>query len=261
MGVGLSDLLLQAPELAAYPHIRHGFSTRRGGVSTGVFASLNCGWKSGDDVANVAENRRRIAAALAVAPENLLTCQQIHSPTVLTVTTGWTPAERPEADAMVTDRPGLALGALSADCVPLLFADPVARIIGAAHAGWRGALLGVAENTVAAMKALGARPDNIIVAIGPCIWQQSYEVSPTFPAEFLALDVSYSRFFRAAPRPEHHLFDLPGFVTARLHSAGVQHIAPSLANTYTDELNFYSYRRNTHQQVNQIGSLLAAIAL
>jgi YfiH family protein len=265
MGDGMTEKLTaplqQSPQLAVLSHIRHGFGTRRGGVSDGVFASLNCGWKSGDDVANVAENRRRIAATLQVEPEHLLTCYQIHSPTVLTVTQPWTMAERPEADAMVTNKTGLALGILTADCVPLLLADPVARVIGAAHAGWRGALHGVVENTVQAMCDLGAHPRQMIAAIGPCIWQDSYEVSPDFPAPFLAQDGAYARFFRPAERAGHSLFDLPGLVRACLQRAGVEQIAPSIANTYTEAETYYSFRRNTHQQVQQMGSLLAAISL
>lgn len=257
----MTAVMLQAPALAAIPHIRHGFSTRQGGVSEGVFASLNCGWKSGDDVRNVGENRRRIAATLGVAPENLLTCYQIHSPTVLSVTTAWTPAARPEADAMVTDRPGLALGILTADCVPLLLADPVARVIGAAHAGWRGALAGIVGNTVAAMRALGARPDNIVAALGPCIAQGSYEVSPAFPEAFLAQSASHARFFRPASRAGHHMFDLPAYVMAALQESGVRQVTPALADTYADAERFYSFRRNTHEGVTQMGSLLAAIAL
>lgn len=257
----MTAVLLQAPLLTAVPHIRHGFGTRLGGVSDGVFASLNCGWKSGDDVNNVGENRRRIATALGVAPENLLTCYQVHSPIALSVTESWTPATRPEADAMVTDRPGLALGILTADCVPLLLADPVARVIGAAHAGWRGAQAGIVGNTVAAMRALGARPENILAALGPCIAQDSYEVSPDFPAGFLAQDAGHARFFRPAPRVDHHLFDLPGYVMAALQQAGVEKVAPALADTYSDADRFYSFRRNTHQGVKQMGSLLAAIAL
>lgn len=257
----MTAILLQSPSLAMIPHIRHGFGTRLGGVSDGAFASLNCGWKSGDDVRNVGENRRRIAAALGVTPDNLLTCYQVHSPIALSVTTGWTPATRPEADAMVTDRPGLALGILTADCVPLLLADPVARIIGAAHAGWRGAQAGIVGNTVAAMRALGARPDNIVAALGPCIAQDSYEVSSDFPAAFLEQDVGHARFFRAAPRKGHHLFDLPGYVTAALQQAGITQITPALADTYADAARFFSFRRNTHQGVSQMGSLLAAITL
>jgi len=255
-------LLCTSPLLCALPQIRHGFSTKQGGVSTGIYASLNCGWKpNGDALDHVKENRRRVAAALQVAPDHLLTCMQVHSPTVLTITQPWPSDDRPEADAMVTNQPHLAIGILTADCVPLLLADPVAGVIGAAHAGWRGALSGVVENTVAAMQGLGANSSNITAAIGPCIWQGSYEVSPDFPAPFLAQDAAYARFFQPATREHYHLFDLPGLVMARLGQAGITRIAPSIANTYADPTNFYSFRRNTHEGIAGVGNLLAAITL
>lgn len=255
------SLLLSAPSLSALPNISHGFGTRQGGVSDGAFASLNCGWTSGDAVENVRENRRRIATALDVIPGNLLTCYQVHSPDVVTVTQTWEHDQRPRADAMVTNQPGLALGILTADCVPLLLADPVAHVIGAAHAGWRGALSGVVGNTITAMQALGAAPQRIIAAIGPCIWQDSYEVGPDFPVPFTAQDKNYDQFFKPAARAQHHLFDLPGFVTVQLQLAGVRQITPSLADTYADAENYFSFRRNTHEGVTQLGSLLAAIVL
>jgi polyphenol oxidase len=257
----MTELLQTAPILAALPGIAHGFGTRRGGVSDGVFASLNCGWKSGDATTHVAENRRRIAAALGVAPDALLTCGQIHSPTVVTVTTPWAPEARPDADALVTAVPHIALGILTADCVPLLLADPVARVIGAAHAGWRGALGGVVGNTVAAMQTLGAAPERIIAALGPCIWQESYEVGAEFSAPFLAQDAGAARWFRPAPNEGKLLFDLPGFVLQRLAAAGVTQVAPALANTYSDPATYYSFRRNTHQGIVGLGSLLAGIVL
>lgn len=254
-------LLKQSPLLAECAGVRHGFGTRQGGVSTGLYASLNCGWSSGDDIAHVAENRRRIATALQVAPEALLTCYQVHSPTVVTVTAPWPAANRPQADAMVTAQPGLALGVLTADCVPLLLADAQAGVVGAAHAGWRGALQGVVGATVAAMQALGARPENIVAAIGPCIWQASYEVSLDFPAPFLAQSATNARFFVPAPRAGHQLFDLPGYVTACLQASGVTIISPSLGNTYVEADTYFSFRRNTHEQLDRMGSLLAAVTL
>lgn len=254
-------LLKQSPVLAACAGVRHGFSTRKGGISTGAYASLNCGWNSGDDVTNVAENRRRIASTLEVTPEALLTCYQVHSPTVVTVAAPWPAADRPQADAMVTAQPGLALGVLTADCVPLLLADAQAGVVGAAHAGWRGALQGVVGATVVAMRALGARPENIAAAIGPCIWQESYEVGPDFAAPFLNQAASNVRFFRPAPRPKHQLFDLPGYVTACLQASGVTIISPPLGNTYVETEEYFSFRRNTHEQVGRLGSLLAAVKL
>ncbi len=250
-----------ADNFADISGIAHAFFMRQGGVSEGTFASLNCGWKSGDDVRKVAENRCRVAAILRVTPERLLTCQQIHSATVISITTPWNPVERPEADAMVTDRPGIALGILTADCVPVLFVDPVARIIGAAHAGWRGTLGGVIENTVQAMQKLGADPGRIVTALGPCIWQESYEVGPEFPALFLAQDAAYSRFFIPAQRAGHHMFDLPGLVTAKLQDAGVVQVVASPASTFAHQDQYYSYRRNTLQQVKGTGSLISALAL
>jgi hypothetical protein len=241
--------------------ITHGFFTRQGGVSEGQFASLNCGWKSGDDVHRVAENRGRIAAVMRVSPEKLLSCHQIHSATVATVTTIWNSVERPEADAMVTQVPGIALGILTADCVPVLFVDPVARVIGAAHAGWRGALGGIVENTIVAMKNLGAKTGNIQAALGPCIWQDTYEVDAEFPKAFLAQDPTAKRFFKPAARVGHLMFDLPGYVTAKLSSAGITQIVPSPANTFDHHEQYFSYRRNTLQGIKGTGSLMSAIAL
>lgn len=239
----------------------HGFFTRQGGVSEGKFSSLNCGWKSGDKIEHVAENRRRIAAALAVAPEHLLTCHQIHSGKVIEVTESWDASARLEGDAMVTTRPGLALGILSADCAPVLLIDPAARIIGAAHAGWRGVLQGVIENTIAAMRALGAQPDRLMAAIGPCIWQESYETGPEFPAPFLAHDSGAARFFIPSERAGHFKFDLPGLTAARLQSAGVVQIAPSPADTFAHPEYYFSYRRSTLQQTGNAGSLMSALVL
>lgn len=259
--IPVNSLLKQSPLLAECTGVRHGFGTRKGGVSTGVYDSLNCGWSSGDSLEHVAENRRRIAAALCVMPEALLTCYQVHSPIVVTVKAPWPASDRPQADAMVTAQPGLALGVLTADCVPLLLADTQAGVVGAAHAGWRGAMQGIVGETVAAMQALGAKPDRIVAAIGPCIWQESYEVGPDFAAPFLAQTIQNERFFRPAPRPQHQLFDLPGYVAARLEASGVAAISTSVGNTYTESEDYFSFRRNTHQQVNRMGSLLAAITL
>lgn len=241
--------------------ITHGFFTRQGGVSEGQFASLNCGWKSGDDVHRVAENRGRIAAVMRVSPEKLLSCHQTHSATVATVAAIWNSVERPEADAMVTRVPGIALGILTADCVPLLFVDPIARVIGAAHAGWRGALSGVVENTISAMKNLGAKPSNIHAALGPCIWQDTYEVDAEFPKGFLAQDASSKHFFKPAARSGHLMFDLPGYVVGKLGAAGITQVVPSPANTFDHHEQYFSYRRNMLQGIKGTGSLMSAIAL
>ncbi|MEJ0063792.1 MAG: peptidoglycan editing factor PgeF [Alphaproteobacteria bacterium] len=248
-------------ELAALEHVRHGFFTRHGGVSEGEYGSLNTAWSNGDSRENIVENRRRVASAIGAEAESLLTCHQIHSPDAVTVTEIWNPAENPKADAMVTNRPGIALGVLSADCVPLLLADPAAGIIGAAHAGWRGALSGVIENTIAAMSALGAKPENIVAAIGPCIWQNSYEVGPEFPAPFLVQHSDYARYFRPSTRAGHYMFDLPGLTEEKLRLLGIRQITPSPADTLSSPDLYFSYRRNTLQNKAKNGSLIAAIML
>jgi YfiH family protein len=241
--------------------IRHGFFTRQGGVSEGIFASLNCGYGSGDDAAHVSENRRRVMAALALPPERLATCYQVHSPTAVTVEAPWPQEARPRADAMVTRRRGVALGILTADCVPVLFADAEAEVIGAAHAGWRGALGGVLEATVRAMTALGAAPGRISAGIGPAIAQPSYEVGPEFPAPFLAEDAGNAAFFIAAPRTGHFLFDLPGYVARRLERLGLGGIAFTGGDTAAEPERFFSYRRSCHRREPGYGRELSAICL
>jgi len=231
--------LITSDALAA-DGIRHAFFTRDGGVSEGIFASLNCGLGSGDDQAKVLENRRRAAAALGRAADELITCYQIHSPQVVTVDRPWAREGRPRADAMVTATPQIALGILTADCAPVLLADAEARIIGAAHAGWRGAVSGVLDATVAAMIRLGAAPTRIAAAIGPCIEQPSYEVAPEFPAPFLAEDASNAAFFLPAARAGHFLFDLPGYVARRLAQLGVARVARTGGDTAAEPERFFS---------------------
>ena len=204
--------MLQSASLAALAGIRHGFFTRTGGVSQGVYASLNGGVGSNDNPEQVAENRARMAQALGVAPERFLTPYQIHSPDVVAADRPWTADTRPRADAIVTREPGLAIGVSTADCGPLLFADAKARVIGAAHAGWRGALTGVIDGTVAAMEKLGAERANITVTLGPTIRQDNYEVGPEFVERFLAADAYNARFFSDAARAGHALFDLTGYI-------------------------------------------------
>jgi polyphenol oxidase len=254
-------MILSSALLADIPSLHHAFATRLGGVSRGIYESLNTGWGSGDDLAAVAENRARIAAHFGVLPSHLLSCYQIHSPDVITVTDIFSPVERPRADAMVTHIPGLALGILTADCVPVLLCDPVAKVIGAAHAGWRGALGGVLQNTVSAMKNLGAHPSRIVAVLGPAIAAENYEVGPDFPAPFLALDQNHKVFFTPAEKKDHFFFDLPAFVMQVLRQEGICSIAPSLANTYADPTRFYSFRRATHEGVGKTGSLMSAIVL
>ncbi len=243
------------------PGLRHGFFGRPGGVSEGLYASLNCGFGSGDDPERVAENRAR-AVAMAGMPEgSLITAYQVHSPDVVTVTEPWRRADAPKVDAMVTDRPGLSLGILTADCAPVLFADPGARVVGAAHAGWRGALTGVLDATVEAMRALGARPERIAAGVGPCIAQPSYEVGPEFPAPFLAHDPENAAFFAPSARDGRHMFDLPGYVTRRLRRLGLGRVDTLPHDTCAEADRFFSYRRATLAGETDYGRDLSIICL
>jgi YfiH family protein len=241
--------------------IRHGFFTRNGGVSSGLFASLNCGFGSADDAGNVTENRGRVLDALGLARNRLVTCYQIHGTAVAAVDAVWTLDALPRADAMVTRQPGIALGILTADCAPVLFADAEAGVIGAAHAGWRGALAGVLEATVQAMTELGASPRRLCAGVGPCIAQASYEVGPEFPAPFLAQSPAHAAFFRPAPRAGHWLFDLEGYVAGRLERLGLQRIERSGGDTAAEAERFFSYRRSCLRQEPDYGRELSAIAL
>ena len=240
--------------------VRHGFFTREGGVSTSVYRTLNCGPGSGDEAGAVAENRARAAEAMGVLPDALLSCRQVHSATCVTVTEPWAAHQRPEADAMVTATGGLALCILTADCAPILFHDPEAGVIGAAHAGWRGALGGVIEATLASMCALGARPARIEAEVGPCISQRAYEVGPEFLDEFMAADAGYSRFFTQGPRGKP-VFDLPAFCLHRLRTAGVENCGWVRRCTYEDKQRFYSFRRATHFNERDYGRQASCIVL
>jgi polyphenol oxidase len=250
--------VIRLPTLAA---ACHAFFTREGGVSEGLFTSLNCGLGSGDDAAKVAENRRRAMAALGLDGDRLVTGYQVHSADVAIIDERWRPEERPRADALVTRREDVALGILTADCVPVLFADAEAGVIGAAHAGWRGALGGVLEATVAAMVSLGAAPQRLRAGIGPAIAQPSYEVGPEFPAPFLAQDEANAGFFRKAPRAGHFLFDLPGYVARRLARLGLGAIEHSGGDTAAEPERFFSYRRSCLRQEPDYGRALSAIRL
>jgi YfiH family protein len=241
--------------------VRHAFFTREGGVSEGLYASLNCGLGSGDDTDKVATNRRRAAGQLDLAVDALVTCYQVHSPAVVEVEEPWTRENAPRVDAMVTTRPGLALGILTADCAPVLFADRRARVVGAAHAGWRGAVGGVLDATVAAMARHGARPQTIVAAIGPCIAQRSYEVGPEFPAPFVAEDESNAMFFVPSSRPGHFMFDLRGYVASRLRRIGVAEVHQMPNDTCREEERFFSYRRACLRGEKDYGRGLSAIAL
>jgi YfiH family protein len=253
--------ILQATALAALNGIRHAFFTREGGVSSGIYASLNSGIGSQDLADNVTENRARMAAAVGVAPDRLLTAYQIHSPRVVRVDEPWTADERPRADAMVTRLPGLALGISTADCGPVLFADADARVIGAAHAGWRGAVSGVIEATIAAMEAIGADRRRMVAALGPTISQSNYEVGPELVEQFVAADAANAQFFIAAERAGHARFDLPGYIMQRLRRAGVATVEDLGRCTYAEPERFYSFRRTTHRGETDYGRHVNAIAL
>jgi hypothetical protein len=246
--------------LSALPGIRHAFFTREGGVSSGIYGSLNAGLGSNDDPAHVRENRRRMAEALGVADNALISCFQIHSPTVVVADAPHAGGDRPRADAVVSRTPGIACGVATADCGPVLFADPEARVVGAAHAGWKGAMTGVLEATIEAMEDLGATRGAIRVAIGPLIRQPSYEVAQTFIDQFAAADAAYARFF-AAGKPGHAQFDLPGFIGHRLAAAGIGMIDDLGLDTYADDQRFFSYRRTTHRKEPDYGRHIAAITL
>jgi YfiH family protein len=250
-------LTLRSQKLSGSSGITHGFFGRPGGVSTGIYESLNCGLGSGDDLNAVTENCNRVANAMN---GELVTLYQIHSARAVAVTAPWTD-ETPEADAMVTATPGLALGILTADCAPVLFADRQARVIGAAHAGWKGALGGVIESGLAAMEKLGADRAHIAAAIGPCIAQDSYEVGAEFRDRFAAADSANARFFRTSGKAGHFRFDLENYVVHRLAAAGIASIEPLGADTYTREADFFSFRRTTHRGETNYGRQISAIAL
>jgi len=238
--------------------VRHGFFTRKGGASSGVFSGLNCGTGSSDQTEIVAINRARVAEAMGLGPEALVTVHQVHSARAIPVTGPL--SIRPEADALVTDRPGVLLAVLTADCQPVLFADPDARVVGAAHAGWRGAVTGVLEATIEAMLAIGARRARIIAAVGPCIRQPSYEVAADLRDAVLARDPADARFFAEGRREDRWQFDLAGYCAARLSAAGAT-VEVTPHDTLADEANFFSHRRNTLAKGGPIGHQLSAIAL
>jgi YfiH family protein len=254
--------MIDAVTVAALAGVPHGFFGRQGGVSEGLYASLNTGLGSADVTAHVRENRARVLAHLLPDDPNaaLVSLYQVHSARVVTVTEAPAENARPEADAMVTATPGLALGILTADCAPVLLADIDAGVIGAAHAGWKGAIGNVCGATIAAMAALGADPARVIAAIGPCIARASYEVDTGFLNRFLTDDPEHERFFRQG-RPGHHQFDLEGFVAQSLAAAGVRTVIATGIDTYADESRWFSYRRTTHRGEPDYGRQLSVIAL
>ncbi|MFU0507090.1 peptidoglycan editing factor PgeF [Pseudaminobacter sp. NGMCC 1.201702] len=239
--------------------IKHGYFTRLGGVSDGIYSGLNIGVGSNDDQELVLENRRRVAGWMGVDSDSLLTAYQIHSPDVIIVREPFSGA-RPKADAIVTDRAGIAIGATTADCGPVLFADAEARVIGAAHAGWKGAFTGVLENTIAAMESLGAKRERIAAALGPSISAANYEVGAEFVARFVDADSSNAHYFTPSTTPGHSMFDLNGYTVDRLAKAGVA--VEGLGRcTYAEEDLFYSYRRSTHRKEADYGRQISAIVL
>lgn len=248
--------VIHSPVLAGFPH---GFLGRSGGVSTGELEGLNVGYGSGDGREAIAENRRR-AIDTVLPHAQLATVHQVHSADVVYVERPWPHEERPHADAMVTDRPNLLLGILTADCAPVLFADAGAGVVGAAHAGWRGAFAGVTDATIEAMEQLGARRDRISAAVGPCIGQASYEVDDGFRDGFIAADPNHARFFLPGTGSKPH-FDLEGFVVARLILAGLQSVAALGLDTYAAEDRFFSYRRATHRGEADYGRQVSLIGL
>lgn len=243
------------------PSIRHGFFTRQGGVSTGLYDSMNCGFGSGDSADAVAENRARCMRKIGLEGRNLVTCYQVHSPTAVTVDAPFPVQDAPKADAMATKVPGVALGILTADCVPVLFCDAKAEVIGAAHAGWKGAIGGVVEATVKAMADLGAQPDRIIAAIGPHIGHRSYEVGPEFRETFLKEGEHNEYLFVPSRRQGHWLFDIGSYVEGRLANAGVQFVQKAPHDTVAESARFFSYRRATLNGEKDYGRGLSAIAL
>jgi polyphenol oxidase len=241
------------------PGINHGFATRQGGFSTGIFSSMNCGLGSGDDITLVTKNRAKIADDLGVAHSNLVSAYQVHSADVMIVEVPF--SERPKVDGLVTRKRGIALGILTADCGPVLFADHKAGVIGACHAGWKGVLTGVTNNTVEAMESLGAARKNIVAVLGPTISQKAYEVGPEFPKPFLQQNTSHQKYFIRSVKKDHYMFDLPAYLIDRMQSFGVGQAIDLELCTYCDQERFFSFRRTTHLQEKDYGRLISTIAL
>jgi YfiH family protein len=249
--------MIESPDLLS-PGIRHGFFGRQGGASTGIFAALNCGLGSGDAREAVIRNRGIVAAALGGGESDIVTAHQVHSAEAMIVRERVAHEERPKLDGLVTDRPGIILGTLTADCAPVLFADAEARVIGAAHAGWKGALTGVTDATVRKMEELGAARSRIAAVIGPTISKANYEVGPEFRERFPA---EASRFFSPSVKSGHSMFDLPGYLADRMRRSGIGTVIDLALCTYADEARFFSYRRATHRGETDYGRQIAAITL
>ncbi len=253
--------MITAESLVSLPGVHHGFFTREGGVSGGLYASRNCGYGSQDRSDHVRENRRRSAEALGADAQALVTVHQTHSNLALFTESPWQPLDAPKADAMVCDQPGVALGILTADCAPVLFADPDAGVIGAAHAGWRGALTGILDNTVAEMERRGADRARILAAIGPRIGHDSYEVGPEFYDRFVAEDADNARHFSARDGNGRHRFDIAGYIVRRLGALGLDRLETVAHDTFAEEDRFFSYRRSVKRGEPDYGRCLSAIAL
>ncbi|MGI9380376.1 MAG: peptidoglycan editing factor PgeF [Methyloligellaceae bacterium] len=251
---------IECEMMTTQPGVRHGFFTRNGGKSDGLYESLNCGQGSADQTSKVLENKNIVAQTLDLRPEDLRTVHQFHSAEVFTITSNDTPSGRPKADAMVTNMPNIGLGILTADCAPVLFAEPNARIIAAAHAGWKGALRGVLHQTVAKMAQLGAYPDRITATIGPTLSQVNYEVGPEFHQEFIEQSLQNACFFYQG-KEDRYQFDLPGFIADSLQKAGVVNISNLGLCTYGSESDFFSYRRSVHRKENDYGRQISIIVL
>ena len=253
--------MIEALELSRHGILRHGFFTREGGHSSGIYASLNCGYGSGDDKEIVARNRATVSDKLGVAGVRLLTTWQHHSSDTIAVTAPWDEVTPPRGDAIVTATPGIAIAILTADCAPILLADPEAGVIGATHAGWKGALAGISDSTIAAMERLGARRNRLTAVIGPTISQAAYEVGPELRERFLDDGNGNAKFFAPSHRSGHYMFDLPRYLAGRLAAAGVAAVIDLAICTYRDEERFFSYRRATHRGHEQYGRQISAICL
>ncbi|MBY0611821.1 MAG: peptidoglycan editing factor PgeF [Beijerinckiaceae bacterium] len=257
----MQEAMIRSPLLSAARGVRHAYFTREGGVSGGIYASLNGGQGSADDADHVTENRRRMASALGIEPQHLLSAWQIHSAKVAEVTAAWTRADRPQVDAMVTRTPGLALGISTADCGPILFADAEAQVIGCCHSGWKGAVGGVIEATVEAMEALGAKRGRIVAALGMTISQANYEVGPEFVERLTSLSAGNAAFLVPSAKAGHAMFDLPGYIMQRLGRLGLGATDDLGLCTYADERRFFSFRRTTHRGEPDYGRHISAIVL
>lgn len=257
----MSEMRVLCPKLSELPGIAHGFFTRHGGVSEGAYSSLNCGYGSGDDLAKVSQNRFYVGRALGVPGSAVCTAHQVHSPTAVVLDAPWEWKSAPEADALVTNKPGIAIGVLTADCLPVLLADPQTKVIGAVHAGWKGALSGVIESALGAMVKLGAKPEAIYASIGPAIDQCSYEVGGEFRDRFMDQDPVNACYFGPSSREGHLMFDLKSYAKARLEAAGIARVNVLAHDTCLEENTFFSYRRACLRGEPVYGRQISAIVL